>query len=419
MVRFEQLYNEYLEAGWGMQARKNGVVSRLIAGVVLATAIVATEARAQECSQILERGLFDVSQTYNDVNFSQSVFRWIQLSKFRNEQEARAASTDAGIDIVGYGSGDFKQSRDERSVRTWSESFSDKYTSDIAFRQNFQQKIVAANPNIVSAWTACVQRARATCWTQPGEDESQVLFKIRLPPSLSRQNPQPQDLQSVRSIALPSNLQAESPIEGVPLQFGGVSTFTLKRIGNNAFMGGNMVVKMSIQQPEYLCEWDVRVPKMHVPAPIIVGPTCVQQESANGFCTKCKLDAKFSNLPIGGRGAVAGECEAMRPGVPVRASFTSGTIHANGSRSTWCFQLARLGEPGEDEGLVFINRHEWHSPDGAWDEFPIASDEIRGNTTRAGKVVLRVFNQRCNNAKDTNSHLAVSSRNAKLIIEER
>jgi hypothetical protein len=122
---------------------------------LFAFAVVCQCSNAQDCSAILEHGIFDKTTTDSLRIRTQTLINWLSQSTFKSFAEARDAGGKIGFPIDGIPIELSGYSRDNE----WSQYQASLQTLDISdtrVLQDFHQTLEAADHAIVNAWQVCI-----------------------------------------------------------------------------------------------------------------------------------------------------------------------------------------------------------------------------------------------------------------------
>jgi hypothetical protein len=149
--------------------------------------LLAGSARAQQCSDILKYGIYDISKTSSEEKLADSFLQALSQHEVRTQQEAKSFGLKFGVTLpteiptpleLGITSTGSKASE-------YGKRLSSYYKSDRARFSQFRQEVFNVNSNIVKAWSDCVKNNNLKgliCWAEQTENPSEILLKIELRP---------------------------------------------------------------------------------------------------------------------------------------------------------------------------------------------------------------------------------------------
>ena len=137
--------------------------------VLLAFCLKALSSLAQDCSQILRGGIYDVYQNSSATDRAASFVNWFKQKQFSSYQEAKNTSLDIGIPIGDILAG-LGFSNDEQGFSQFSNEINSYTSSSTSFKQNLSNKISTINPQVVAAWDHCITQPGLHFWLERTDD---------------------------------------------------------------------------------------------------------------------------------------------------------------------------------------------------------------------------------------------------------
>jgi hypothetical protein len=146
--------------------RKEKLISLLVFGY---TICCYNKTFGQDCSQILQHGIYNYTATdfYNDR--IKSFVNWFKNENIQTYQQAKSSSFDATIPIdditvgLGYGKGESAFSQ----LKQFIESYGSQSESE---KTKFAQVLQSIEPKIIDAWNNCIQiasKGQVVLWVEP------------------------------------------------------------------------------------------------------------------------------------------------------------------------------------------------------------------------------------------------------------
>jgi hypothetical protein len=153
----------------------------------LLVTLVSLPAQAQECSQILSHGIYDIQSSANDLATSASFSQWFCDKKFSSAQQAN----DFGASLAFPFEGLPVKLGINSSSSSWSESYSSfcgRVQKDQSLQSRVREHVKTVNPQIVQAFNSCIESDGLHVWLELTYDPKRFRFAARFNPPNS-QNP--------------------------------------------------------------------------------------------------------------------------------------------------------------------------------------------------------------------------------------
>jgi hypothetical protein len=147
---------------------------------LLAFAVI-VPVQAQECSQILTQGIYDIRSSANDLATASSFSQWFCDNKFSSAKQtddfgASLAFPFKGIPIkLGFDSS-------SQSWSEWYSSFCARVQSDQSLQSRVREHVQTVNPQIVQAFNSCIESDGLHVWLERTYDPKKFRFAARFNP---------------------------------------------------------------------------------------------------------------------------------------------------------------------------------------------------------------------------------------------
>jgi len=151
--------------------------------MTLLSAVVVTtvSANAQECSQILSQGIYDIRSSANDLNTASSFSQWFCDKKFSSSQQANDFGASLAFPFKGI---PVKLGFDSNSQRwsEWYSSFCGSVQHDQSLQNRVREHVQTVNPQIVQAFNSCLELDGLHVWLERTYDPKRFRFAARFNP---------------------------------------------------------------------------------------------------------------------------------------------------------------------------------------------------------------------------------------------
>lgn len=149
--------------------------------IVLLASLVAIPAYAQECSQILNQGIYDIRSSASDLNTASSFSQWFCDKKFSTSQQANEFGASLAFPFKGV---PVKLGFDSNS-QSWSEwysSFCGSVQHDQSLQSHVREHVQTVNSQIVQAFNSCIESDGLHVWLERTYDPKRFRFAARFNP---------------------------------------------------------------------------------------------------------------------------------------------------------------------------------------------------------------------------------------------
>lgn len=143
--------------------------------------MVAIPVQAQECSQILSQGIYDIRSSASDLNTASSFSQWFCDKKFSSSQQANDFGASLAFPFKGI---PIKLGFDSSS-QSWSEwysSFCGKVQHDQSLQSRVREHVQTVNPQIIQAFNSCIASDGLHVWLERTYDPKRFRFAARFNP---------------------------------------------------------------------------------------------------------------------------------------------------------------------------------------------------------------------------------------------
>jgi hypothetical protein len=139
--------------------------SKLFFIAFIATLLVQNIVFGQECSEILNHGIYDYSSISSKHDRAQAVVNWYKSSDVSSYDEAKKLSLSGyiPIDDILVGFGFDKSEKGFKEFQNYAEKYSSKSTIE---KSNFDKVVSSINPNVVKAWSDCINTRDVHIWIE-------------------------------------------------------------------------------------------------------------------------------------------------------------------------------------------------------------------------------------------------------------
>ena len=277
--------------------------------------------KAQDCSAITKYGIFDVRHTSQQVDLVDDLVKWLSVNEYKTENDAKNAAARAGItipvlDISLNADGTYGESH----ASTWSKAVLDFLHSHKELHTKFAQDFSTANPQIVSAWQACVTQVTGlVCWVNQTDNPNEVMLNIEVRPiSL------PLSSLTIAKIVTSPNLKLLSLDWKKSLNVK-VTPLLYSRSGPDAKNAANFTVDTNSDQ--YRCS--AGVPGLPPPAPVWETQSALRSVP----CVVGRNDFVGEGPKIGDKHLLGISCHAPAPVVSINylGCFDSNGVKGGGA----------------------------------------------------------------------------------------
>lgn len=220
---------------------KSSLTQLLTACVLLL--VIAESFHAQDCSQILKHGIFDVSTTSTSESLSDSFLRWLASREVKNEQDAKQLGGSVGVILPDLPVPiQLDQNFSRSSASSWGKELYERLQSNSQAHKQFSQSFSTANPNIVNAWLVCSKNKRGlVTWAESTGKPDEILLRMEARALSSSDFPKLTGLKIVKIEHSPNVKFDEATHVGSPI---GTETKSIifSRIGENKSDAANFNV---------------------------------------------------------------------------------------------------------------------------------------------------------------------------------
>ena len=133
---------------------------------------------AQDCSQILQHGIYDTSSGISDTERAASFVAWFKENTFSSYSEAKNYAGQVGIPIddvlvtLGF-------SADEKGYSEFKQSLSWYQQQDTWYKQKLEHYVSTINQGVVQAWEHCITSSGLHFWIVQESDPTVFLLCAR------------------------------------------------------------------------------------------------------------------------------------------------------------------------------------------------------------------------------------------------
>ena len=149
--------------------------------VVLFAFVTSIPVQAQDCSQILSQGIYDIRSSSSDLATASSFSQWFCDKKFSSSQQANDFGASLGFPFKGVP----VKLGFNASSQNWSEwysSFCGRVSSDQSLQSRVSQHVQTVSPKIVQAFSACIDSDGLHVWIERTYDPKRFRFATRFNP---------------------------------------------------------------------------------------------------------------------------------------------------------------------------------------------------------------------------------------------
>ena len=138
-------------------------------------------AEAQECSQLLSQGIYDIRSSASDLNSASSFSQWFCDKKFSSSQQADDFGASLGFPFKGIPVKlGFNSS--SQGFTEWYSSFCSNIQQDQSLQSRVRDYIQTVNPQIVQAFNSCIESDGLHVWLERTYDPRRFKFAARFNP---------------------------------------------------------------------------------------------------------------------------------------------------------------------------------------------------------------------------------------------
>ncbi len=182
---------------------------------LLSILLTPSSAKAQQCSDILQHGIYDISTTSNETSLSESFLSSLSQQEIRTIEQAKDFATKVGVVLPTEIPTPVELGIDESSssTRTYGRALSEFFSRNTDRRNRFNQEFRNVNQNVVAAWRDCVRNRRGlVCWADQTRNPNEVYLNIEFRPLTT-----PAPTLTIRSITASPNVSARENVIGEEL----------------------------------------------------------------------------------------------------------------------------------------------------------------------------------------------------------
>jgi hypothetical protein len=130
---------------------------------------------AQECSQLLSQGIYDIRSSASDLNTASSFSQWFCDNKFSSSDQANEFGASLGLPFKGIPVKlGFNSS--SQSWSQWYSSFCGSIKSDQVLQSKVRDHVQTINPQIIQAFNQCIQSDGLHVWLERTYDPRTFRF---------------------------------------------------------------------------------------------------------------------------------------------------------------------------------------------------------------------------------------------------
>lgn len=144
----------------------------------MVSAFLCGQILAQDCSQILQHGIYDTSAGISDTERAASFVAWFKENTFSSYSEAKNYAGQVGIPIddvlvtLGF-------SADEKGYSEFRQSINWYQQQDILFKQKLEHYVSTINQGVVQAWEHCITSSGLHFWIIQKSDPTVFVLAAR------------------------------------------------------------------------------------------------------------------------------------------------------------------------------------------------------------------------------------------------
>jgi hypothetical protein len=136
-------------------------MKRFCLAVLLAASVI--PAQAQECSQLLSQGIYDIRSSASDTNTALSFSQWFCDKKFSSSEQANDFGASLGFPFKGVPV-KFEFNSSSQSWSEWYSSFCASVKQNQSLQSKVREHVQTINPVIIQAFNACIQSDGLHVW---------------------------------------------------------------------------------------------------------------------------------------------------------------------------------------------------------------------------------------------------------------
>jgi len=140
--------------------------------------MVFTEALAQECSQLLSQGIYDISSSASELSTASSFSSWFCDKHFSSAREADNFGASLGVPFEGIPI-KFGFNADSQDWSVWYSSFCSRVQQDQSLQSKVRDYVQTVNPQIIQAYTTCIEQDGLHVWLERTYDPKIFKFAAR------------------------------------------------------------------------------------------------------------------------------------------------------------------------------------------------------------------------------------------------
>lgn len=142
---------------------------------------VITDAHAQECSQLLSQGIYDIRSSASDLSTASSFSSWFCDQKFSSSQQADSFGASLGLPFQGIPV-KLGFNASSQSWSQWYSNFCSRVQQDQSLQSRVRDHVQTVNPQIIQAFNACIEADGLHVWLERTYDPKTFIFAARFNP---------------------------------------------------------------------------------------------------------------------------------------------------------------------------------------------------------------------------------------------
>jgi len=146
--------------------------------ILLLSSLIYSTVAAQECSELLNHGIYDIRSSASELKTASSFSSWFCDQKFSSSQQADTFGASLGFPFEGIpvklGFNSSSQSWSE-----WYSSFCSRVQQDQSLQSKIREHIQTINPRVLDAFNTCIQEDGLHAWLERTDDPMTFKFVTR------------------------------------------------------------------------------------------------------------------------------------------------------------------------------------------------------------------------------------------------
>ena len=310
---------------------------------LLTVLLIPSSAKAQQCSDILQRGIYDISTTSSETSLSESFLSLLSKQEIRTEQDARGFASKVGVVLPTEVPIPVELGIDSSgsSTRTYGQALSEFFSKNVDRRDRFNQEFRKVNPNVIAAWSDCVRNRKGlVCWADQTKNPNEVYLNIEFRPIAI-----PVPTLTIRSITTSPNVSARENVIDEKLSTN-VFPVIFVRTGSRRNDAANFTVRTN--DPNYACTAEVDgIPE--APPPPLARVT-VNTPQSNTTISRDAVTVDFNPIILTEGQRISSIIISL---IDVDTSRVVRTQVIGGTNRTMDFQLHYVLAPDENGAVTF------------------------------------------------------------------